>query len=295
MTMEVERLGRTFFAEVRGVHIGEPLDRATVEAIRAAEREHGVLLFPDQHLGDAQQEAFTAHFGLVELNLRSDVDRVAALGNLDVEGNFRDPTSAQASFLRANQQWHSDSQFFKVPSALSFLRAVAMPDAGGATQIADTRAAWEALPPSRQAELIDMVAINDLQKSRAKAGHTLSGEDRKRWPPIEHPVARIHEETGKRALYVGSQATGIAGLDDAAGEALIDELVAHTTQDIFVYTHQWTVGELIIWDNRRILHRGRPWDEESEARDVRRSSTAGTGPTAEGGRPVDEYARAQAA
>jgi alpha-ketoglutarate-dependent 2,4-dichlorophenoxyacetate dioxygenase len=197
--------------------------------------------------------------------------------------------------LRANQQWHSDSQFFKVPSALSFLRAVAMPDEGGATQWADTRAAWEALPPARQAELIDMVAINDLQKSRAKTGHTLTEEDRIRWPAIEHPVARIHEETGKRALYVGSQVTGIGGLDEDAGDALINKLVTHSTQEQFVYTHEWTVGELVIWDNRRCLHRVRPWDEESEARDVCRSSTQGSGPTSEGGLPIDEYARARAA
>jgi alpha-ketoglutarate-dependent 2,4-dichlorophenoxyacetate dioxygenase len=286
MSIDVKRLEKIFFAEVRGIDIGVPLDTDTVEAIRAAQREHGVLLFPDQHLDDAQQEAFTAHFGTVELNLRSDVDHVAALGNVDLEGKFRDPDTEQASFLRANQQWHSDSQFFKVSSALSFLRAVSMPKEGATTQWADTRAAWEALTPERQAELVDLVAINDLQKSRAKAGHNLSEEDRLRWPPIEHPVARIHDETGKRALYVGSQVTGIGGMGEAEGEALIEELVAHSTQDQFVYTHEWTVGELVIWDNRRVLHRGRPWDEESEARDVRRSSKAGTGPTAEGGRPV---------
>ena len=295
MSIEIERLGNSFFAEVRNVDIAKPLDAETVDTIRQAQRDHGVLLFRDAHLSDDQQEDFTAHFGTVEFNLRSDVDHIAALGNVDLEGNFRDPTTAQASFLRANQQWHSDSQFFKVPSALSFLRAVAMPDEGGATQWADTRAAWEALPPTRQADLQDLVAINDLQKSRAKTGHNLTEEDRKRWPPIEHPVARIHEETGKRALYVGSQVTGISGLDDAAGEALINELVAHSTQEQFVYTHEWTVGELVIWDNRRCLHRGRPWDEESEARDVRRSTTEGSGPTSEGGLPVDEYALARAA
>jgi alpha-ketoglutarate-dependent 2,4-dichlorophenoxyacetate dioxygenase len=295
MSIEVKRLGKTFFAEVRNVDIAKPLDTGTVEAIRQAQRDHGVLLFRGAHLDDAGQEAFTAYFGTVELNLRSDVDHVAALGNVDADGNFRDPDSAQSSFLRANQQWHSDSQFFKVPSALSFLRAVAMPDEGGATQFADTKAAWDALPPERQAELENLVAINDLQKSRAKAGHSLSDEDRERWPPIEHPVARIHEETGARALYVGSQVTSIRGLDDAASQALIDALVAHTTQDKFVYTHEWTVGELVIWDNRRALHRGRPWDEQSEARDVRRSSTEGSGPTSEGGLPIDEYARARAA
>jgi len=295
MSIEVERLGKTFFAEVRNVDIAKPMDAETVEAIRQAQRDHGVLLFRGAHLDDVSQENFTAHFGTVELNLRSDVDHVAALGNVDLEGNFRDPNTAQASFLRANQQWHSDSQFFKVPSALSFLRAVAMPKEGGATQWADTRAAWDALPPPRQADLQDLMGINDLQKSRAKTGHTLTEEDRKRWPPIEHPVARIHDETGKRALYVGSQVTGISGLDDAAGAALVNELVAHSTQEQFVHTHQWTVGELVIWDNRRCLHRGLAWDEQSEARDVRRSTTEGSGPTSEGGLPIDEYARAQAA
>ena len=100
MSIEIERLGNSFFAEVRNVDIAKPLDAETVDTIRQAQRDHGVLLFRDAHLSDDQQEDFTAHFGTVEFNLRSDVDHIAALGNVDLEGNFRDPTTAQASFLR---------------------------------------------------------------------------------------------------------------------------------------------------------------------------------------------------
>ncbi|NQV54548.1 MAG: TauD/TfdA family dioxygenase [Rhodospirillales bacterium] len=295
MSIKVERLGKTFFARIDGVDIGSPLDAETISAIHEAQLEHGVLLFRGQHIDDDQQQAFTAQFGPIEPNLRSDIEFIAPLGNIDKEGNFRDPDGTNASFLRSNQQWHSDSQFFKVPSALSFLRAVSMPKEGGATQYADTKAAWDALPLERQAELQDLVALNDLQNSRGKEGHTLAPEDRERWPIIEHPVARIHEETGARALYIGSQVTSISGVDDEESQALIKELFAHSTQDQFIYTHEWEVGDLVIWDNRRCLHRGRPWDEANEARDVRRTTTAGTGPTTENGKPVDEYARAQAA
>ncbi len=115
MSIEVEHLGNSFFAEVRNVDIGKPLDADCVEAIRQAQRDHGFFLFRGAHLDDVSQEDFTAHFGPVELNLRSDLDNVVALSNVDLEGNFRDPNTAHASFLRANQQWHSGRQFSKFP------------------------------------------------------------------------------------------------------------------------------------------------------------------------------------
>ena len=119
-------------------------------------------------------------------------------------------------------------------------------------------------------------------------------EQRRRWPPVLHPLVRVHEETGARALYVGSQAMCVIGWTDDDSEALFQELLALATADRFVHTHAWRVGDLVLWDNRRVNHRGRPWDEANHVRDVRRTTVRGSIPTVVDGRAVNEYEAARA-
>lgn len=159
------------------------------------------------------------------------------------------------------------------------------------------RAAWRALPEQRQRELEGLIVEHDFQKSRIRAGHKFDEEQRRRWPPVLHPLVRVHEETGEKALYVGSQAMRVIGWSEDDSEALFLELLDLATQDQFVYTHQWRVGDLVMWDNRRVNHRGRPWDEVKYVRDVRRTTVKGAIPTVIDGGPVNEfdYARSSAA
>lgn len=297
MALDVKRLGRTFFAEVRGLDLRERLSDATVAEIRAAWMEHGVLVFPDQMLTDPQQVAFSLRFGPLEEDLIDPTKFVANLGNVDEDGSLRDPTSLKSRFLRANQLWHSDSAYFPAAAKFSFLNARVIADdmVGGETQWADMRAAYDELSAEKKALIEGKVVVHDMQTSRAKTGRLLSPEERAKWPPVYHPMVRVHEETGRKAMYVGSQATRIVGWNDAESQKLFAELMDFATQERFVHTHRWRAGDLVCWDNRRTVHRQVAFDEAKYPRVVVRTTVQGTAPDVIDGVPVDEYARANAA
>lgn len=289
MKLSVTRQGRTFFAEVRGVDISRVLDDDTYNAIRGALLEHGVLYFPEQEITDAQQEVFSGRYGTLEVTFEDPKLYTAHLSNIYNDGSIRELDSRKSTFLRANQLWHSDSTMFQAPARISFLSAHAVAPEGGETQWADMRAAWEALPQARKIELDGLVVEHDFQKSRKAADYDFDEEERRRWPPLLHPLVRVHEETGCKALYVGSQALRVVGLPLEKGQALIEELLEFATQDRFIYTHHWSVHDFMIWDNRRVNHRGRPWDENKYPRDLRRTTVKGEIPTMNHGIPVNEY------
>lgn len=295
-SLDVRRLGRTFFAEVRGVDLRETLSDEIVAEIRSAWMEHGVLVFPGQLLTDAQQVAFSLRFGDLEEDLIDPTKFIANLGNLDEDGKLRDPASLKSRFLRANQLWHSDSAYFPAAAKLSFLngRKFSSDMIGGQTQWADMRAAYDELPEGSRAAIEGKVVVHDMQTSRAKTGRLLSPEERAKWPPVTHPMVRVHEETGRKALYVGSQATCIVGAGEVESQKLFAELMDFATQDKFVHTHVWREGDLVCWDNRRVVHRQRPFDEAKFPRVVVRTTVRGTGPDVIDGKPVDEYARLKA-
>lgn len=297
MTIEITRKGPTLFAEVHGVDLKQSPDDESFAILHQALLEHAVLYFPDQHLDDAQQEAFSRRFGPLEVTFEDDKAYTARLGNIDYDGSRRRPEDRISSFLRANQQWHSDSTFFQSPARVSFLNAHVVPPVGGETEWADMRAAWRALPEQRQQELDGLIVEHDFQKSRIRAGHKFDEEQRRRWPPVLHPLVRVHEDTGEKALYVGSQAMRVIGWSEEESEALFQELLELAARDQFVHTHHWRAGDLVMWDNRRVNHRGRPWDEEKYVRDVRRTTVKGEIPTVLDGVPVNEfdYARSNAA
>jgi len=293
MALSVKRLGRTFFAEVRGVDISRELADDTHRAIHAALLDHGVLYFPGQQVTDAQQEVFSRWYGTLEVTFEDPKLFTAHLSNVYADGSIREPGSRKSTFLRANQLWHSDSTMFQAPARISFLSAHAVAPVGGETQWADMQAAWEALPERRRQELDGLVVEHDFQKSRRVAQYEFDEAERRRWPPLLHPLVRVHEETGRKALYVGSQATRVIGWPLERGRALIGELLEFATQDRFVHTHRWSVHDFMIWDNRRVNHRGRPWDEEKFPRDLRRTTVKGEIPTMHDGAPVNEYEWAQ--
>jgi len=289
MTLSVKRLGQTFFAEVKGVKISQVLDDEIHRAIHDALLEHGVLYFPEQEVTDAQQEGFSRWYGTLEVTFEDPKLYTAHLSNVYNDGSIRELDSRKSTFLRANQLWHSDSTMFQAPARISFLSAHAVAPEGGETQWADMRAAWEALPESRQKELEGLIIEHDFQQSRRVTGHEFDEEDRTRWPPLFHPLVRVHEETGCKTVYLGSQATRVLGWPLEAGRSLIKELLDFATQDRFIYTHRWSVHDFMMWDNRRVNHRGRPWDEEKYPRDLRRTTVKGEIPTMQDGVPVNEY------
>jgi alpha-ketoglutarate-dependent 2,4-dichlorophenoxyacetate dioxygenase len=291
--INVTRLGKTFFAEVKNVNLKQPLNDETFSEIHDAFMEYGVLLFARQHLSDDQQVEFSFRFGPLEDDLIDPSQHMARMSNLNEDGSLKDPDARDQLFLQANQQWHSDSTFLAAPAKISLLSGHKIPPEGGETEWADMAAAWQALSAERQAELDGLVVEHDFQRSRLKTGHEFNGEERSKWPPLPHPLVRRHEETGQKALYVGSQAERIIGLPEDEGADLIAELIALSTQDQFIYRHPWTEGDLVVWDNRRVNHRGRPWKATAFPREIHRTTVKGTAPTVVDGKPVDEYERWQ--
>lgn len=287
-----------FVAEVRGADLARPMDDRTFRAIEDAFHEHAVLIVPGQSLTEEQQIAWSRRFGELEVSIRSHRRRrvrnpeTSDISNVDADGALYAPGDERAIYNAGNRLWHSDSSFKRVPAKASLLYAIEVPPEGGETEWADMRAAWDALPPERQRELDGLVAVHDFVYSRSLVGFTsFDPVERARVPPVEQALVRTHPATGRRALFLGSHASHIVGRPVEESRRMLLDLLAFATRPQFVHTHRWTPGDLVMWDNRCVLHRGRPWDEARHRRVMQRTTVAGVGPTAEGGRVLEGAAR----
>jgi alpha-ketoglutarate-dependent 2,4-dichlorophenoxyacetate dioxygenase len=185
-------------------------------------------------------------------------------------------------FNLGNQLWHTDSSFKRVPAKASLLYAKAIPPIGGFTEFADMRAAYDALSDDMKRRLEGLVAEHSIFVSRAKTGYgNFSQEERDRLPPVPQVVVRTHAGSKRKTLYLASHAGRILGMDDTEGQALLADLIAHATQRQFVYTHRYRVGDLVLWDDRCTMHRGRPFDDLAYKRSVQRTTVADVAPTVE--------------
>ncbi len=280
--IEVNPLHLLFAAEVRGLNLGRPLDAATLRLIKDAFARHSVLVFRDQDVTDEQQIAFSEHFGALE---RTKVGTPGAgsplviLTNIGADGSITAPSDKQILNNKANQHWHADSSFKPVPAKASMLSARIIPSKGGNTEYLSMRAAYAAMPPAKQAEIAGLVAIHDYAYGRSKIDPNLvTNEERRAVPPVRQAVVLDHGVFGK-SLYLGAHCASIEGWPEARGRALIDELMAHATQAHFVYSHPWQPRDMILWDNRAVLHRATPFAATAEKRLMVRTTIAGDGPT----------------
>ncbi len=280
--IEVKPLHPLFAAEVQGLDLGRPLDAATLRQIEDAFARHSVLVFRDQDVTDEQQIAFSEHFGSLE---RTKVGTPGAgsplviLTNIGADGSITSPTDKQILNNKANQHWHADSSFKPVPAKASMLSARIIPSKGGNTEYLSMRAAYTALPPAKQAEIKGLVAIHDYAHGRSKIDPDLvTDEERRAVPPVRQAVVLDHGAFGK-SLYLGAHCASIEGWPEAKGRALIDELMAHAMQARFVYSHPWQPCDMILWDNRAVLHRATPFATTAEKRLMVRTTIAGDGPT----------------
>src|ERR1700730_2406398 len=169
-------------------------------------------------------------------------------------------------FNLGNQLWHTDSSFKRVPAKCSLLSAREVPSpgpmGGGETEFADLRAAWDALPAARKQQLDGLVVEHSIFRSRSQIGFAdFNDEIFKQLPPVPQALVRHHPGSGRTSLYLASHASHIIGWPVEKGRALIDELIAFATQPQFVHRHRWRVGDLVMWDNRCTMHRGRPYDD----------------------------------
>jgi alpha-ketoglutarate-dependent 2,4-dichlorophenoxyacetate dioxygenase len=282
-------IGNEFAAAVEGIDLAAPLDAAEVAAIHAGMDRYAVLVFHNQPLTDAQQIAFTGRLGKIELNTANNVTRLdqrrlsiemSDISNLDRDGSLLARDDRRRAFNLGNRLWHSDSSFKAVPAKYSLLSARVIPSAGGNTEFADMRAAYDALDPETRAEIEDLVTEHSLLFSRGQLGFTdFTAEERLKFVPVRHRLVRTNEATGRRSLYLSSHIGGIVGWPVPEAMAFVRDLAEHATKPPFVYAHAWRQHDLVMWDNRQTMHRARRYKETSEVRDMRRTTLEGDGPT----------------
>jgi alpha-ketoglutarate-dependent 2,4-dichlorophenoxyacetate dioxygenase len=268
MMIELTPLHPTLGAEVRGVDLTRPVTQEVFAAIEAAFNRYGILVFAEQPVTDDQQLAFSRLFGPLEVNpnyagakmrLRPDI---ADISNLDAEGRVLARDDRRNLFNIGNQLWHTDSSFKRIPAKCSLLSARELPGSGGETEFADLRAAWDELSETRQRELDGLVVEHSIFRSRSQIGFAdFNDEVFNELPPVPQALVRHHRYSGRTSLYLASHASHIIGWPVEQGRALIEELIAFATRPQFVYQHRWTVGDLVMWDNRCTMHHGRPYDD----------------------------------
>jgi len=283
MTITVTPLHPLFVAEIGGVDLREPVSPEDFAQIEAAFNEHAVLVFRGQAISDDQHVAFSGLFGPVFPATKYHIpnerrrvsDRMADISNIDHDGNILAEDDPRRLHAEANQLWHTDNTFKHIPARCSLLLAHEIPAEGGNTELADMRAAYDALPEAKKREIDDLVVEHSIFHSREKMGYTgYSDGARAELPPVQQVLVRTHPATGRKALYIASHAARVIGWPLEKGQALIEELLEFATQPRFVYVHEWRVGDLILWDNRCTMHRATPYPDKTARRVLQRTTVS---------------------
>jgi alpha-ketoglutarate-dependent 2,4-dichlorophenoxyacetate dioxygenase len=288
MPITIRQIHPVFVGEVSGIDIAKAVTREDAQAIDAGMAKYAVLVFRDQKLTDEQQMAFTGNFGPIEDarggNITKPQDRRLVEGMNDVSNLAKDGSplprdSRQRLFNIGNMLWHSDSSFRVIPAKYSLLSARTVNRKGGNTEFADMRAAYDALDDETKCEIDDLVCQHSLMYSRGSLGFLdYSEEEKLMFKPVLQRLVRQHPVSGRKSLYLSSHAGAIVGMPMPEARVLLRDLTEHATQSKFVYVHRWRPNDFVIWDNRQTMHRVRRFDE-SQPRDMRRTTVAGEAPT----------------
>lgn len=284
MSVRIEPVYSDFVAEIGDVDLAQPLSAEDWRAIDDAFHTYGVLVFPGQVLEAEQHLDFARRFGPIEDSAKGFAPDDAKLrltrgigdvSNLTMDGKVWDPDSPARGFQLGNRLWHTDSTFRTVPARASLLYGCSIAPVGGQTEFADMRAAYDALPAAMQARLENLIAEHSITTSRARMGYVDFGPlNQGGLGKVPQVLVRRSERTGRPSLYLAAHAGRIFGMPDDEGKALIDELIAHATQRQFTYLHRWRANDLVMWDNRCTMHRGRPFEDLRWARDFRRATVS---------------------
>lgn len=272
-------------AEIDGVDIASGVDDAAFAEIQAAFDEYSVVCFPRQTITDQQLIDFSSRFGPLEPLLKGMNGKdnfLAHIGNVDAETNKiikLDDSRMQRQF--SNELWHTDSSFKPVSAQASLLLGRETPPTGGDTSFASMRAGYDALTPAQQAELEALVAEHWFVYSRSLTAKDdfLTDEQKAQTPPVPQALVVQNPRNGRKSIYTASHAYRILGWELARGRAFLNALTEHATQPQFVYRHNWKPGDLVIWDNRAVQHRGSQYDYKNDRRVMVRATVAGFAPT----------------
>ena len=291
MSMSIEQIHPHFVGEVSGLDLREPVTPEAAVALNQALDRLGVLVFHGQDITDEEQLAFTLNLGEIELAIGGNVTKpserrlsvkMGDVSNLDQHGRVLAKDDRRRMFNLGNRLWHSDSSYRSTPAKCSLLSCRSKPAAGGNTEFAFMPAAYDALDAETKAEIEDLVTEHSLIYSRGQLGFgDFSPEELKTFEPVRQALVRTNDFTGRKAVYLSAHIGTIIGWEMPEARDFIRELTEHATQPEFVHAHEWTVGDLVVWDNRQCLHRARPFKDTDEPRDMRRTTVAGIGPTTE--------------
>ena len=291
MELDIKPLmpGMDFAVEIKNIDLSQSLDNVTFEEIRQAVLSYAVVVIRGQSINDEQQISFSERFGeleksLVKIDGEIKFPQIYITTNVGKDDKILPHNHASAKYHRGNSLWHSDSSFKPIPANISILSGREVPPFGGETEFADVRYAYDSWPGSisgvEKCELDDLICEHSITFSRQLVvGDIFSEEDKKSIKPVRQALIRKHPETGRKALYVGSHCHFIEGWEYPRSRALIAELTSWMTRPEFVYAHKWRPLDLVMWDNRSVVHRGNPWPDEDYRRVMHRTTVAGNGPT----------------
>lgn len=250
-TLAIEPLSPVLGASITGLDLREPFSETTRRAVYDAFIQYHVLCFRDQRLSEEQQIAFTEQFGTLERHIAR--NRTGANPLVNIVSNLG--ADGKPSGKLSSTRWHTDKSFRPLPSLATILHALVMPPDGGETCFANMIAAYEALPAAEQAQLEGVRVVHSWELSRERSGSKATPEEIADAPPMAHLLVRTIPETGKKALFMGEHAAYLEGLPRDEGFARLMQLTEHAIEERFVYRHKWTLGDVLMWDNRCLLHR----------------------------------------
>ena len=276
MSLQISPLRPDFAARVTGIGAVGDMSDAAFTALRAALDHHGVLVLPDQPMDDTGQIAFSDRWGPVEptkgVNPASGTP-FARQSNLDIStGQVIPLDDRRMAYQKGNYQWHADSTFKRVPSLCSILTAREVPPEGGNTEFVSTRAAYEALSRELKHTIADLVVEHDFSYSRARVGFSFTPEEAADYPPVRHPLVQTNPVTGRKSLLIGAHASRIVDWPDDEGRALLADLLERATLPDAIHSHHWSAGDMVIWDNRSVLHRATAYDSDKHRRLMQRTT-----------------------
>jgi len=286
MAPTFRKLHPHFVAEASPIDLRQAHDGDTLDAIRAGMDEYAVLIFRDQPFSDTEQLAFAQRFdGTLHSNTGAAVlgknrfgnEALTDISNLDEDGAILKSDDRRRMYALGNRLWHTDASFQDPPGRYSMLSARVVPPAGAGTEFADMRTAYDALDAGTKTQLKGLRAHHSIAYSRQILGFEFSSQEQERLKGAVHPLVHTNPRTQRRSLYLASHASRIIDWPLPEGRLLLRDLIEHATQARFVYRHVWRPGDLVIWDNRATMHRGRPFDDAKHRRELRRVTTLDLG------------------
>jgi len=281
--MHLEPIHTEFGARITGLDLSQPLDDSDFEKVDLGINRYSLLLFENQQMSDRAQLDFTRRFGPLEEEhvgyySRGEVTYIGRVGNIDSDGNKVSARRIKAS--TGNEMWHSDSSFREIPAMYSVLCAYEVPEEAGETEFASARAAYKRLDRVTRERIDGSVGIHDYIYSRTQVGaDAVTPNQRTYMHPVRQRLVRQNPVTGDRNIFVGSHVKHIEGMPEVEARLLIERLINEVTRAESVYRHDWRVGDVMIWDNRCVLHRGCGYDAEIYRRRMHQTRVRGAGPS----------------